>query len=100
MKATINGHVYWHHTKYMAEPEIVFERYDRRGWDAESQDGHVHIAEHSFEFDVPDNFDPRPGLIAGLEAQKQMIRAEFAAKVLEIDKQISQLLAIENAVAA
>lgn len=96
MKQTITGYVYWQQNKYMKEPLYIFERYDMRTWGADSQDGRVYIGEHSFEYDVPDDFDPRPGLIAGLEADKQKARAEFAAKVAEIDRRISQLLALEN----
>jgi len=99
-KVQIAGHVYWQQNKFMKEPQIIFERYDMRKWDADALDGRVHIAEHSFEFDMPDNFDPRPGLVAGLEAERQRIRSEFAAKMTSIDRQIAQLLAIENVVQA
>jgi hypothetical protein len=60
----------------------------------------VVVREHSFEVDVDDKFDPRPGLVANLEEQKRLARAEFAKKVKEIDEQIQSLLAIENGSAA
>lgn len=47
------------------------------------------------EVEIPDNFDPRPGQIAALEAQKASIRAEFAAKVKEIDDAIANMQALE-----
>jgi hypothetical protein len=50
--------------------------------------------EHEFEVEVPDNFDPRPGQVAALEAKKKEIQAEFAAKVKQIEDQINSLLAI------
>ena len=51
-------------------------------------------------FDVPDDFDPRPQQVAALEAEKQKARAEFHARVTEIDRQIQSLLAIEHEVPA
>ena len=50
-------------------------------------------------FEVPDDFDPRPAKVAALEAKKQEIRAKFAAAVTDIDRRISELLAITNEVA-
>jgi hypothetical protein len=96
-KHTIKGHIFWQMTKYLKEPHIGFIEYDIRQWRTEDLDGRVHIAEHSFEVDVPDNFDPRPGMLANLEAEKQQVRAEFARRITELDRQISQLMAIENA---
>ena len=95
MKHTIHGHLYWHMTKYMKAPAFVFEKYDRREWSEDSRDGHVWIREHSIEVDVPDNFDPRPSMVEALRKEKERIRAEFAAKVTELDKQINNLLALE-----
>lgn len=53
------------------------------------------VMEHSFEVEIPDNFDPRPGQIAALKAEKERVQAEFAKKVMEIDARINELLAIE-----
>lgn len=95
MKHTIKGHVYWQMNDYMRTPRIVFSQYDMRKWD--SKDGCVWIMEHEFEVEVPDDFDPRPGQITELEAQKVRLNAEFSAKVTEINRRISQLQAIEMA---
>jgi arylsulfatase A-like enzyme len=99
-KHLINGHIYWQQNKYMRAPKIRFDEYDMRKWDADALDGRVHVAEYSFEVEVPDDFDPRPQMVATLEAEKRQLRAEFAAKVTEIDAQIQKLLAIENTVDA
>jgi hypothetical protein len=54
------------------------------------------VREHSFEVDVDGDFDPRPAMVANLEEQKRLARAEFAKKVRDIDERINSLLAIEN----
>jgi hypothetical protein len=95
MKHTITGHVYWQQNKYMKAPKIRFNEYDMRTWGEDSRDGHVHVCEHSFEVEVPDDFDPRPGMIASLEQERTAVRAEFARRIAELDDRISKLQAIE-----
>lgn len=68
-----------------------FSHYDSSKYN----ESEVVVCEHSFEVDVPDDFDPRAGLVANLEAAKQKITAEFQAKVTEINGRIQSLLAIE-----
>jgi hypothetical protein len=90
--------------KAKIEGFILFGRYDwERGrapyfrfnqWD--SLDGFVTVQPHSFEVDVPDNFDPRPAMVKKLEAERERVRADFAARITEIDSQIRNLLAIES----
>lgn len=60
----------------------------------------VVVREHSFTVDVPKDFDPRGQLVENLEEHKAQLRAEFAAKVVQIDRQIASLLALDNGVAA
>lgn len=55
----------------------------------------VAIREVTISFEIPADFDPRAGLVAGLEATKKALHAEFAKRVTEIDRQISELQAIE-----
>lgn len=57
----------------------------------------VLVQEHSITVEVPADFDPRPGMVEALEAQKAKARAEFAALVVSLDRQINELLAIECA---
>ena len=45
---------------------------------------------------LPENFDPRDGAVKALEKQKQQIKAEFQARITEIERQISQFQAITN----
>jgi hypothetical protein len=96
MKHTITGHLYWQHNKYLKAPRITFSEYDKREWKEDSRDGNVHITEYSFEVDVPDDFDPRPAQIAALNAEIKSVRAEFTARINELQAQKARLLAIEN----
>lgn len=53
------------------------------------------VCEHSFAVEVPADFDPRPGMVEALEKKKRHLQAEFSAAVTEINRQISELQAIE-----
>lgn len=96
-KHQINGYIV--STQYGPKdtPQIDFRTYKPT---AEYSPNTVVVREHSFEVDVPDTFDPRPAMIASLQEQKQIVRAEFAKKVKDLDAQIQSLLAIENTVEA
>lgn len=77
--------------------EFELMPWDCRTWDALSVDGRVFVKEHTTTVEVPDDFDPRPQQVAALEAAKQKARADFQARITEIDRQIQSLLAIEGA---
>ena len=47
-------------------------------------------------FELPKKFNPIDGLVKNLKAEKQKVRTEFQARITDIDRQINQLLAIEN----
>lgn len=53
------------------------------------------IGPAEFTYTIPDDFNPTAQKVAALEKQKERAHAEFAAKVREIDEQISKLQAIE-----
>lgn len=55
----------------------------------------VVVREHTITIEVPVKFDPRPGMVENLKAQKEKARADFAALVVQIDRQINELLALE-----
>ena len=48
----------------------------------------------TIEFEVPDDFNPTPAAIAGLEAYKEEINRQFAAKIAEVNEQIGKLQAL------
>lgn len=81
---------------YHGELVYSFADYDRSQFD----NGLVKVREHTFEADVPDEFDPRPGMIANLKREKQRVLAECAAQVTELDGRIQSLQAIENGAAS
>ena len=93
-KHTITAYVYQVDYGFSTEPEYKVYNTDTMGSAYSAMVGPVEVT-----FTVPDDFDPRPGKIAALEAKKQELRAEFAAKVTEIERKISELLAITNEVA-
>ncbi len=75
---------------------VGFNRWclDRYEWKSDKDRIFVGTAEVTFE--VPDDFDPRPAQVKALEAKRREIEAQFAAAVTEINRQISQLQAIEH----
>lgn len=80
--------------KYVDHMIYLFSHYDSSKYSSEE----VVVGEHTFEVEVPDNFDPREGLVANLEREKQKITADFQKRVTEINGQIQQLLALEGPV--
>ena len=79
------------------QTEFELLPWDCRTWTEAAQCGRIFVKEHTTTVEVPDDFDPRPQQVAALEAAKQKARAEFQARVTEIDRQIQSLLAIEVA---
>ena len=77
--------------------EFELMPWDCRTWTEAAQGDRIFVKEHTTTVEVPDDFDPRPQQIAALEAAKQKARAEFQARITEIDRQIQSLLAIEGA---
>ena len=62
-----------------------------------SMAGYIKVQAHDLEIEVPDNFDPRPQQVAALQAEQKKVRAEFAARIVELDRQISTLTCLEAA---
>ena len=54
----------------------------------------VLVNKQTIEFDVPEDFNPTPSAIANLEEYKAEINRQFAAKIAEVNEQISKLQAI------
>jgi hypothetical protein len=55
---------------------------------------YIAIREHTLEFDLPEDFDPRPIEIEALKKKAEELQAETTAKVTEINRRISELQAI------
>ena len=70
------------------------------GMQREAFSTYIPIVSHTFTVEIPADFDPRPTQIEALEAKRKELQAQFAAAVTEINRQISQLQAIEYTEAA
>lgn len=92
MKVEIKGFIVAQQYPWEDKPVFTYTGYDPENVGSSL----VKVMEHSFEIDIPDNFDVRPGLVASLNKKKEEINLEFAKRVREIDDQINSLLAIEN----
>jgi hypothetical protein len=90
MKVTIKGYITCQQYAWDDKPTFSFYGFDPTGYDSST----VKVMEHEFEVEVPDNFDPRPGQVAALEAKKEEMRAEFSKRVKDIDDKINSLMAI------
>ena len=94
MKHIITGFITCQMMPCGIDPVIGFLPFDPRKYG--SSYDQVVVCEHSFEIDVPDDFDPTPLKIAALQAEKEKVKADFAKRVMEIDAEIGKLLAITN----
>jgi hypothetical protein len=72
------------------EPDYAFFSSDCQGdrW-------YTLIGPAEFTYEIPAGFNPVARKLATLEAEKQKVRAAFAAKVAEIDEAIGKLQALE-----
>ena len=53
------------------------------------------LGKTSVAFKVPDDFDPVPGMVASIEAQKKQLTAEFTARVADLNRRLWELQAID-----
>ena len=55
----------------------------------------VVVREHTIEFDVDDNFDPRDAQVEALREYEKSITADFHVEVTKVQDRINKLLALE-----
>lgn len=91
-KHTIKGFIVWEKWHSDDKGKFVFGAY--KPSDMSDYMDRVLVCEHSTEVEIPDDFDPTPGLIASLEAQKKELRLKLARELMEIDTRISKLQAL------
>ncbi len=89
MKVTIKGTVYG----YVDEGRITSHVFNEFKLNAPF----VKIMDHSFDIEVPEDFDFRTPAIAALRQEQQEVRAEAQSKCNLIDEQIGKLLCLEMA---
>ena len=94
MKTVIKGFIHYKKARWANDDEFEFHGIDFTG--SEYARGRVMVMAHEFEIEVPDNFDPRPQQVAQLQAEQQKVRAEFAARITDIERQISELTCLES----
>lgn len=90
MKLKIEGHVYWLKRSWEEVGAFGFAT-TKMG----NMLGYTDVCEATIEVEVPDNFDPRASQVATLQRQKVALMAEFQNRVTEIEREISQLTALE-----
>ena len=86
MKKTFKAHLLFN---------LEHNEFDMWAFEPYSQDKYLVLGCKEIEFDIPDNFDPRPAQIKALEAQEKAAAAAFYAMQVDIQRQISQLQALE-----
>ena len=89
MKHTIDGFIVYYQTKWSTG------RFDFVCCDMTGVDGYTPVKPYSIEVEIADDFDPRLGQIESLKEKQREAGAAFAALTTEINKQISELEAIE-----
>jgi len=89
------------HTKEMYVHWVPGDRYHLFCFDNTKYDKDcVLVGKQTIEFEVPDDFNPTPAAIANLEEYKAEINRQFAAKIAEVNEQISKLQALTFEVTA
>ena len=97
--AQITQTVFVHYDTYRHADELAWGRWSLNRWESKHGD-EVFVCKAEVTFEVPDDFDPRPVQIKALEAKKRELQAQFSAAVTELNRQISELQAIEHTEAA
>jgi len=85
MKHTITGFISYEKPYFKSEHGFSF--YRCKGENV----GEVTVMPLSIEFDVPDDFDPRPELIKALDEKQRAADAAYAALTTEINRQTTEI---------
>lgn len=97
MKVTMKGIL--HFTQWSWENVPSYRIYDVDMTNRSDENvTYAPIKEVSIDFEIPDDFDPRPAVIAGLRDQKQKILADAQVAANKVEERIQQLLCLENKV--
>jgi hypothetical protein len=90
MKVSITTFLHMSPPRYGAkEPKFEFYPFDM------SSNGSALVGERVIEVEVPDDFDPKPGLVKAMRKKQSDLRAESEFKIKQIEEHIQSLLAIE-----
>ena len=91
-KHTVKGFITYEKAPYQQKPIISFYNFKPS---ADYFQYVTVVAEHTIEVEVPDDFNPVPGMVAALEEKKRLLRLKLAEELMVLDEQISKLQAIE-----
>lgn len=96
MKHEVTAYV---HMAYDWKPDYSEKHWRPEVWKCKLTDEteRIFIAEQRITVEIPDDFDPVPGQVAALEAERREAMAEYQAKVARINERLSKLQAIEYA---
>jgi hypothetical protein len=86
-KHIVTGALYVYTPEWSDEPIYLYDTGDLSAPFAK-------VVDHSFEIEYPDDFDPTPGLIAGLQEEKRLLRVKLADELKRLDDRISKLSAL------
>lgn len=82
-------HLYWH--------EVLQRWVVCTSKDLSQYGGYIYVKAVEVEIPVPDDFDPRAAKLQTLREEEKRVRAEFQARITELQRQQSELLALEMA---
>jgi hypothetical protein len=86
-------HIYWQENRYDDEKGGKFVLFTSKG--TMEQYGYIYVCPVDIEVPEPEGFDPRATKIAFLREEEQRVRAEFQKRITEIQREISQCMALE-----
>ena len=92
-KHTVTGFITYEKPTWATTPSISWSTYDPT--DADWTEA-IAVCPHSIEVEVPDDFNPIPQMVAGLEEQKRQLRLKLAQQLADLDERISKLSCIEH----
>lgn len=96
---TLNGFVHARRDTYgIASGDWQIEGFDLSVWKHEDMKscGMFMIAPAKITFELPDNWDPRKAMVDVLRKEQEKIRAEYLARVQQLEDDIAKYLAIGN----
>ena len=93
MQVEIKGFIFLCSGKYDIKPTYRFYESDMSKSYPEE---YVRVCEHTLTAEVPDDFDPKPQLVAGLRAQQVKVRADAQVEINRLEERVQSLLCLEH----
>jgi hypothetical protein len=90
-KHIIKGFLQWNKDSWRDTGSFEINKYEFK---TSENSTYATVRPIEIEVDVPDDFDPTPGVIADLQEQKRLLRLKLAAELADLDDRISKLSAL------